>query len=117
MASPAVNHLAKVRVAGSNPVVRSNVIPGQRPLRGPLSFPLWTPATGSATVRAMDCCSPTDARCLRPKDEPSDDVRLWCMICGAEYGLSWTEDLTLELVLVTPGRTEPAELRGILIPE
>jgi hypothetical protein len=28
------HHLAKVRVAGSNPVVRSKELPDQRPLRG-----------------------------------------------------------------------------------
>jgi len=54
MASPTVNHLAKVRVAGSNPVVRSNEVPGQRPFRGPLARSGLTPATGSATVRAVD---------------------------------------------------------------
>ena len=30
------HHLAKVRVAGSNPVVRSNRSPGERPFSGPL---------------------------------------------------------------------------------
>lgn len=74
MASPGVNHLAKVRVAGSNPVVRSKEVPGQRPFRGPLTRSGLCPATGSATVRAMDL----------PKIDP-DTIRR----CIAEQSCPW----------------------------
>lgn len=61
----------------------------------------------------MDCCPPTDPAMLIVRSNGLG----WCPICGAEYRLEWTIESGYELVLVTAGRSEPAKLDGIRIPE